>query len=325
MTPPRALDQASIPGWISFIITLGLLVLEGRTRRGAPVVPSPGPGAAPMPRRDDAPRDLLFGLLALQNGLVTRDQLVLAFAVLDRRAGQAPGRPAGRAGRPAARAPAAARRPGRRPPEAPRRRPRAEPRRPRRQPLHPREPRRRRRPDVEATLAHVGSGSIETATPTGPPATPSAPPPPTASGSASSGPTPAAAWAPSSSPSTPSCNREVALKQILDRPRRRPGQPHPVPPRGRDHRRAGAPGHRPGLRPGDLRRRPAVLRDAVHPGRHPQGGDRPLPRRRDAQARPRPAVAGAAQAAAAVHRRLQRHRVRPQPAACSTATSSRAT
>jgi serine/threonine protein kinase len=31
-----------------------------------------------MPRRDDAPRDLLFGLLALQNGLVTRDQLVAA-------------------------------------------------------------------------------------------------------------------------------------------------------------------------------------------------------------------------------------------------------
>jgi hypothetical protein len=34
-----------------------------------------------MPRRDDAPRDLLFGLLALQNGLVSRDQLVLAFAL----------------------------------------------------------------------------------------------------------------------------------------------------------------------------------------------------------------------------------------------------
>jgi hypothetical protein len=32
-----------------------------------------------MSRRDDAPRDLLFGLLALQNGLVTRDQLVAAF------------------------------------------------------------------------------------------------------------------------------------------------------------------------------------------------------------------------------------------------------
>jgi serine/threonine protein kinase/tetratricopeptide (TPR) repeat protein len=80
MTPPRALDQASIPGRTSFIITLGLLVLEGRTRRGAPVISSPGLGAAPMPQRGDAPRDLLFGLLALQNALVSRDQLVLAFA-----------------------------------------------------------------------------------------------------------------------------------------------------------------------------------------------------------------------------------------------------
>jgi hypothetical protein len=34
-----------------------------------------------MPRRDDTPRDLLFGLLALQNGMVTRDQLVMAFTV----------------------------------------------------------------------------------------------------------------------------------------------------------------------------------------------------------------------------------------------------
>jgi serine/threonine-protein kinase len=32
-----------------------------------------------MPRRDDASSDLLFGLLALQNGMVTRDQLVAAF------------------------------------------------------------------------------------------------------------------------------------------------------------------------------------------------------------------------------------------------------
>src|SRR5262249_21920080 len=32
-----------------------------------------------------------------------------------------------------------------------------------------------------------------------------------------------------------------------------------------DHRRAGAPGDRPGVRPGHLRRRPAVLRHAVRP------------------------------------------------------------
>ena len=42
-----------------------------------------------MSRRDDAPRDLLFGLLALQNALVTRDQLVLAFAAWS----AAPGKP----------------------------------------------------------------------------------------------------------------------------------------------------------------------------------------------------------------------------------------
>jgi hypothetical protein len=34
-----------------------------------------------MPRRDDAPRELLLGLLTLQNGLVSRDQLVLAFGL----------------------------------------------------------------------------------------------------------------------------------------------------------------------------------------------------------------------------------------------------
>src|SRR6516165_2223504 len=32
-----------------------------------------------MPQRNDAPRDLLFGLLALQNGMTSRDQLVAAF------------------------------------------------------------------------------------------------------------------------------------------------------------------------------------------------------------------------------------------------------
>ena len=32
-----------------------------------------------MPRRADAPRDLLLGLLAFDNGMVGRDQLVTAF------------------------------------------------------------------------------------------------------------------------------------------------------------------------------------------------------------------------------------------------------
>jgi len=34
-----------------------------------------------MARRDSAPRDLAFGLLALQNGMIGRDQLVSAFGV----------------------------------------------------------------------------------------------------------------------------------------------------------------------------------------------------------------------------------------------------
>ena len=72
--------------------------------------------------------------------------------------------------------------------------------------------------------------------------------------------------------------REVALKEI--RPDKPPTtrEPRPVPPGGGDHRRAGAPGHRAGLRPGHLRRRPALLRHAVHQGRQPQGGHRGLPR-----------------------------------------------
>ncbi len=66
-------------------------------------------------------------------------------------------------------------------------------------------------------------------------------------------------------------HREVALKEIQPA-RRRPAQPLAVPAGGGDHRRAGAPGHRAGLRPGPLRRRPALLRHAVHPRRQPQGG-----------------------------------------------------
>jgi eukaryotic-like serine/threonine-protein kinase len=42
-----------------------------------------------MPPRDHAPRDLLFGLLALQNSMVNRDQLVLAFTAWTGTAGRA--------------------------------------------------------------------------------------------------------------------------------------------------------------------------------------------------------------------------------------------
>ena len=98
----------------------------------------PGPGAATMPRQADAPRDLLLGLLALQNALVTRDQLVLAFASWTAAAGT----PLvlllteQRALKPE-HAPLL-KRAGRRPPEAPRRRSRAQPRRSRSQSLHAR-------------------------------------------------------------------------------------------------------------------------------------------------------------------------------------------
>ena len=86
----------------------------------------------------------------------------------------------------------------------------------------------------------------------------------------------------------------VALDEELDRaggpqgdpgpPRRRPRQPLPVRPGGGDHRQAGAPGHHPGLWPGPRRQRPAVLRDAVHPGGQPQGGHRGVPWRRGPEA-----------------------------------------
>ena len=41
-----------------------------------------------MDRRDDTPRDLLFGLLALQNGLIDQDQLVAAFGAWSRARGR---------------------------------------------------------------------------------------------------------------------------------------------------------------------------------------------------------------------------------------------
>ena len=53
----------------------------------------------------------------------------------------------------------------------------------------------------------------------------------------------------------------------------------------------GAPGHRAGLRPGRIRRRPAVLRHAVHPGREPQGRHRRASTPAD-RARPRPRPSG---------------------------------
>ena len=64
------------------------------------------------------------------------------------------------------------------------------------------------------------------------------------------------------------------------RPSRRPGLPPAVPPGSQGHRWIGAPRYRPGLRARSSRRRAPVLRHAVHPRRQPQGGHRGVPRDR---------------------------------------------
>ena len=117
-------------------------------------------------------------------------------------------------------------------------------------------------------------------------------------------------------------NREVALKQILDHHADDPVEPPAVLDRGRDHRRAGAPRHRPGLRPGHLRRRPAVLRDAVHQGGQPQGGDQAVPRRCDPNERPGRPLARAPQAAPHGSPTSATPSTTPTAAASCTGTSS---
>ena len=108
-------------------------------------------------------------------------------------------------------------------------------------------------------------------------------------------------------------HREVALKQILEKHADDPFS------RARFLLEAEITGglEHPGIVPvyglGTYADGRPYLRDAVHQGRQPQGGHRPLPRRRGVEARPRPSIAGAAQAAAPVPRRLQRDRLRPQP------------
>ena len=108
-------------------------------------------------------------------------------------------------------------------------------------------------------------------------------------------------------------------------PCRRPLQPPAVPHRGRDHRRAGAPGHRAGLQPRRLPRRPALLRDAVRQGGQPQGGDRAVPCRRGARVRPRPSVTRAAEAACGGSPTSATRSSTPTAGASCTATSSRRT
>ncbi len=172
-------------------------------------------------------------------------------------------------------------------------------------------------PEIEATLARVTRTRMarppsETMTPTALRPWRSAGPPAMASGSACSGLMRRRAGRGVRRPGCRAAPRGGAEADHGEA-RRRPGQPPAVRRRGRDHRGTGAPGHRAGLRCGHHRRRTPLLRHAVHQGREPQGGHRALPPRRHAEEPPRPPLAGTAQAAPPLPRRLQRHRLRPFP------------
>ena len=226
-----------------------------------------------VPKQSAADHNLLFGLLALQNNFIDRDALLAAFnawvADKSRALGQDPARPRRPRRRPAR--PAGGAGPGA--PQAARRRP------------------ARAAWPPSAPSARSATTSRESPTPRSRPACccrttgRSAPGCPDGDADAASSgtaacplPDPPAArqGRPGRGlrrPATRSCTARWPSRR--SRPaRRRPGQPRPVRARGRDHRPAGASGDRPGLRPGHRRRRPAVLRHAVHPGGQPQGGDR---------------------------------------------------
>ena len=265
-----------------------------------------------------ADRHLLLGLLALQNGLIDQAQLVAAFQAWTLRQGPAPGRPPRRprppraprsaggrghgrpctsrhhggdaekslaavpAGRSTRESLAAVRRPGRSSGPCSRRRLRSHSGR-----------RRRRRPHRQLRRRH---GHLRR---------PAVPRPPA--------PRPRRPGRRLRRPGRRAAPRGGAEADPR-RARRRPGQPPPVPARGRDHRRAGAPGHRPGLRPGHLRRRPAVSTpcgsSAATASRRPIDrfhADEALkrdPGRRSLELR---------KLLRRFTRRLQRDRVRPQP------------
>ena len=160
-----------------------------------------------------ADRHLLFGLLALQNGLIDQGQLVAAFQAWTRDKARSLADHLEARGdltapkRAVLEALAAVH------VEDARRRRREEPGRRPRQPLHPRQPGRRwasprsrpRSPGSHGPRTATPPRPTMTTTPTAPPACRSARPPATASGSACSGLMRGAGWARCSSPSMPSC------------------------------------------------------------------------------------------------------------------------
>ena len=263
-------------------------------------------------------RHLLFGLLALQNGLIDQGQLVAAFHGLDLRQVANPWPtiwsawgtsmpPSGPPSRPSAAVHVEAyggdvgQEPGRRA----------------RGKLHPQQPgaalatpRSRRHSD--ASVRHIGRDRWIKMTPTAPPAI--------SVGSATSDGQRFRMLRPHARGGLGAVfvaldgelHREVALKQILEKHADDPVSRAAVRRRGRDHRRAGAPGRRPGLRPGhgyaDGRPYYAmrfIKGDSLKEAIAQFHDDETL------KARPRPSVAGAAQAAASLHRRLQRRSTTP--------------
>ena len=215
-TRPRAERRgrsvaAGLPGVIRHAIIRPMPVTaraaaptSGAGAQASPDVPEARPMAAIA-----ADRNLLFGLLALQNGLIDQVQLVAAFQAWTRDKARPLADHLVARGDLDADQRAAVEAPRRPAPQEARRRRREEPRRRPRRPVDPREPGRLGDPDLErhprpASARHSDPSRWRRPRPHRQP-TPSARPPPTASGSASSGPTPAAAWAPSSWPSTRSC------------------------------------------------------------------------------------------------------------------------